>query len=283
MTMVRDEADMLPRWVDYYGSQFSPDDLFVIDDNSVDGSTASLPGSLFRMPPAPYAKNWMQTRNELANAFARGLLSTYQTVIFTDVDEFLVPDPAKYEGLRHYLDVHGDADVRAALAVNVLHDQASEGPLDRSRPVLSQRRFVKWVPGMCKPLVKRIPAPWMPGFHGIKAPFAIDTDLLLIHLKYYDAEQLAVVAERRHRLHVDDGRGSSKSSWTLEADEVQRQLTGWVSGAGPETPEFRPDEIDLSNVVRTLDQGFFRSVGQQLLAMDTHPLRALPDRYRDIV
>lgn len=53
LTMARDEAEMLPRWLDYYGGQFGSDNVMVIDDNSVDGSTSNLPCARFRVPLVP--------------------------------------------------------------------------------------------------------------------------------------------------------------------------------------------------------------------------------------
>ena len=40
VTMVRDEATFLPLWLNHYGAAFGPENLFVIDDGSTDGSTA---------------------------------------------------------------------------------------------------------------------------------------------------------------------------------------------------------------------------------------------------
>ena len=41
---------MLPRWVQYYGDQLGQDNLVVLDDNSVDGSTEHLPCTVLRLP-----------------------------------------------------------------------------------------------------------------------------------------------------------------------------------------------------------------------------------------
>lgn len=281
MTMTRDEADMLPRWVRYYGAQVGTTNLFVIDDNSTDGSTADLPCTLLHLPPGPWKASWMQTRVSLVNSVSRGLLTCFDVVIFTDVDEFLVPDPARHGGLLDYLAARAGTDVIAPVAVNVLHAPAVEPALDPTRPVLQQRSFVKWAPGMCKPLVKRQPAIWLQGFHGIKAPFAIDPELFLLHLKYFDVDALVDVADRRQELHLQEGRGSAKSSWPLGAEAIRQQLADWVEDATiADLPEFAAEECDLAGTIHAMPSGFFRSMGPQLAAMTDYPLRLLPERFR---
>jgi len=284
MTMTRDEAGMPPRWLDYYGRQFGDTNLFVVDDGTTDGSTDGLACTVLRIPPAPWKQNWMQTRIDLVNGLSRGLLACFDVIVFTDVDEFLIPDPRRYADLPAFISARADQDVIAPVAVNVVHRVGIEPALDPSRPILAQRSHAKFVPVMCKPLIKRVAAPWMMGFHGIRAPYPIDPDLLLVHLKYYDVEALADVAEARKDLHDNLGRGAAASSWSLGAVEIQRQLHSWVKNAGDgPLPELEPAEVDVSNVVRQQQNGFYRSTGRQLVAMENNPLRAIPERFRAVV
>ena len=226
----------------------------------------------------------MRARTDLVNGLCHGLLGCFDVVIFTDVDEFLVPDPKRYEGLSDYINARGDQDVLAPVAVNLLHHAGLEAAFDATRPVLTQRRFVKFVPEMCKPLITRRASPWMMGFHGIQSPFTIDPELLLIHLKYYDNDALVDVADRRFELYVKAGRGAKRSSWPLGAQEMQRQLAGWVAhGPADRIPEFAPEHVDLSAVVHRRENGFFRSSGQSLRAMANNPLCVLPGRFRTAV
>src|SRR5262249_13673052 len=140
---------------------------------------------------------------------------------------------------------------------------------------------VKFVPGMCKPLVKRVGEPWMMGFHGIRARFEIDPDLLLVHLKYFDSVALGPVAEARKRSYDDEGRGAAASAWSLGAEESRRQLASWLGDAGDAgTPLFEARDIDVSKVVQKRENGFFRSAGKSLVAMANNPLYVLPERFR---
>ena len=80
-----------------------------------------------------------RARMRLINGFAQGLLACHDFVIFVDVDEFLIPDPAKFVGLREFLAAHRDQPVIAPLALNLVHYLGVEGDLDPNRPVLEQR------------------------------------------------------------------------------------------------------------------------------------------------
>jgi hypothetical protein len=280
LTMTRDEAGMLPRWLEYYGGQLGNENLVVLDDNSVDGSTDHLPCPRLRLPPEPWTSPWAQARLALVNGLSRGLLACYDVVVFTDVDEFLVPDPRRYEGLVDYLTVNRSREVIAPLAVNVLHNPMVEPALDPRQPLLAQRRFVKYAPGMCKPLIKRTAADWWASFHGITAPFEVDRDLLMLHMKFCDVSSLMTVSEHRHARH-EEGRGHPTSAWAVSSDELASRLSTWVQT--PErhnVPEFDPYELDLSDLVRDKGRGRFRSHGPQLRAMDENDLRRLPERFR---
>jgi Glycosyl transferase family 2 len=284
LTMVRDEAEMLPRWLEYYGGQVGVENLLVLDDNTTDGSTDDLPCSRHRLPPGPWERGWEISRVRMVNGIARGLLACYDVAVFTDVDEFLVPDPALYDGLLDYLRARAESQVMAPVAVNVLHDAGREPDLDSARPLLEQRRLVKFAPGMCKPLLKRVVAPWSAAFHGIRAPYRIDRELLMLHMKYADHRLLSRVAEHRHRLHTTEGRGGNRSSWTLGSGELTSRLASWAGAqGGPEVPLFDPAEPELDDVIRPTRRGFNRSRGNALIAMEERPLRQLPQRFCGLV
>lgn len=278
--MVRNESTMLPRWIDYYARQLGMDNLLVLDDNSTDGSTVDVPCTTHRLPSGSWKSSWDTGRVRLVNGIARGLLECYDVVVYTDVDEFLVPDPAHHAGLLDYLTTRADRQVIAPLGMNVVHNPRVEEDLDLSRPILAQRRFVKFVPGMCKPLLKRIPAAWSPGFHGIRAPFDIDRELWMLHLKYHDVTALRDLAQQRHHSYRAEGRGGAVSAWRLTAEELSSRLLTWVDAPASEpVTEFDPAEPDLSTVVSAKQHGLFRSSGPQLRAMANSPLRQLPPRF----
>jgi hypothetical protein len=278
--MVRDERDMLPRWIRHYGGHLGFDNLIVLDDNSEDGSTRGLPCTVHRLPPPRPTDQWGPMRVRLVNGLSAGLLAYYDAVIFTDVDEFLVPDPAKYSSIPHYLAAHPDRDVFAGLALDVVHNARVEPPIDPDRPVLAQRRFVKLNPAMCKPLVKRRPVRWHSAFHAVKAPFEIDPDLLMFHLKFFDEQALREVGDRRRAVHETHGRGHTNSFWPRGGDALVRNLARTTSTGDAPVTELEPAAIDTAGMVVVDDQGFHQAEGRQRASFRNSPLQLVPERFR---
>ncbi len=278
MTVSRDEAVMLPRWVDYYGSQVGLDNLIVLDDNSTDGSTDDLGCTVHRLPGLG-GKGFEVRRVRLVSGIAAGLLQVYDVVIFVDVDEFLVPDPTRYDGLQDFLGSHPEP-VIAPLAFNVVHHVGVEGPLSPRRPVLDQRSLAKFAPVMCKPSIKRVDARWEAASHGIGAPYAVDPDLFMLHLKFADRDHLHAVADQRQQVVQASGR-AQKSSWARSADDIVAVLDELTVGVDASTvPEFDPGAVDLAALVES-DDGFWRSRKEgQLPALRKHPLVRIPSQLR---
>lgn len=280
VTMIQNEAAMLPRWLDFYGAQVGHDNLVVLDHNTTDGSTDDLPCTRYRLPPEPWKRDWGLTRIQLVNGIAQGLLFCNDWVVFADADEFLVPDPDRYDGLRHYLAHRAEEEkVVAPVGLNVLHVAEVEPPLDDTQPLLAQREFVKFCSNMCKPQLKSTPDFWLRGFHGNKHEYRIDPELFQLHLKYLDRDKMRELAEHRY-LASTEGRGGL-SGWQLAAEEQVAQLDEWVKHSSyDEVPYFDPAEIDLDAVVQEKANGW-KSTGSQKSSMEAYPLRRLPERLRN--
>ncbi|MDX6325790.1 MAG: hypothetical protein QOK15_2144 [Nocardioidaceae bacterium] len=283
-TVVRDEAVMLPRWVAHYSAQLGgADRLVVIDDNTADGSTDGLPCTVIRMPPRPKG-SFEPTRMGMINGIAAGLLAAYDAVVFADADEFLVADPAKYADLRELIADRPGRDVIGATTLNVVHHLSEEPPLDPARPVLEQRHLAKFLPLMCKPAVKRIPAGWVAASHGIRAPFAVDPDLMMFHLKFADRDHLAAAAAHRHRLVEDHGRPRN-TSWSAGEDAMVALLERINADLRPQ--KVKPFEIDAKRLARVVEQRgekVHRTTGAgQVQAMERQPFVSVPERFRGTV
>lgn len=275
---------MLRRWVDHYGRHVGVEHLLVFDDNSSDGSTADLPCTVHHMPTMPGGEQFEHARMQVVNGIALGLLAVYDAVIFTDVDEFLIPDPDQYPTLIDFLAARPERDVLAPLGLNVLHHVHVEPDLVPDQPILGQRRFAKFVPLMCKPSIKRVPANWVGASHGIKSPFSVDRDLFMFHMKFADRSTLRTMSERRNDMVKADGR-ASKTSWNRSADSVVGMLEEFVGDADPATvPEFDPAAVDLSKIVEDQGNGRFRpaKIGQ-LTWMRNQPLVRIPERLLGLV
>lgn len=285
ITMVRDEAVMLPRWIQHYTRQCGgdPQALLVIDDNSSDGSTADLPCPVIRIPAETKRRRFERSRMEMVSNIAAGLLAVYDAVVFSDADEFVLADPARYDTLEDFL-AERSGQAFGAMALNLVHNPDVEPPLDPERPLLQQRSLAKFVPWMCKPSLKRTPAPWTRASHGLRAPFSIDSDLYMFHAKFADVETLRTTADGR-RVVSETLKRAQQSTWVLGGDAMVRLVRRSTKDVDLATvPTFSPpNRARLDKIVRRGD-GLYHLRGMpQVKVMRRHPLVRVPERFRDAV
>ncbi len=204
ITMVHNEPVFLPIWLRYYGRHFGAEDLYVLDNDTTDGSTER--GGFVRIPVSHdrVDHTWMVRTIE---RLQHELLKTYDVVLVTDVDEIVAPVPERGT-LSTYLDEFDEEYVNC-LGYEILHDPDHEPPLDLDRPILDQRR--RWFinDGYDKAALATVPMTWRPGFHG-RADNGInwDPDLRLIHLHRMDYE----LCRERHRTRA-------RRRWAVEDAE----------------------------------------------------------------
>jgi len=183
VTMAYNESHFMPIWANYYGNLFGPEQCYVIDHGSDDGSTSALGKiNILRIPRSP--KHNLKRANFVSN-FVSSLLEWYDVVLYTDIDEILVADPDKYADLADFCD-RTEYPVVTAIGLN-LHHVPEELPIQQAQPVLGQRRWGRFLFSMCKPLVTQVPIKWVPGFHTADHPMVFD-DLFLFHLHDYDLQ-----------------------------------------------------------------------------------------------
>lgn len=187
-TIAQNEPRFLPLWLRHYRRHFDPSDIYVLDHDSTDGSTARLGDSCHVVPvhhDRIFDQMWLQ--GTVAN-FQSFLLRSYAAVLYAEVDEFVLPDPARYPDLGAYIDDLREPAVTCTGYNVVHHPDEGELPLRFDEPVLRQRRY--WYPSVkySKRLLSRIPLSWNVGFHEeFSAPTAApDPDLYLLHLHRVD-------------------------------------------------------------------------------------------------
>lgn len=223
-TMVQNEQAMLPVWLAYYGRYFAPDDLYVLDHDSSDGSTNGLDERCRVVPihrEASFDHHWLKATVETFQTF---LLRSYDTVLFAEVDELVVADPHRYTGLDAYIS-QLDRPAARCSGFNVVH-QPDEPPLQFDAPLLAQRRYWHASLEYSKRLLSRIPLRWSDGFHlEYSAPDdPQDPELLLVHLHRVDYH--ACLARHRSSVARDwndtDVLGTAGSQNRIaEADEFE--------------------------------------------------------------
>jgi hypothetical protein len=221
VTMVHNEPVFLPLWLRYYSRYFEPDSIYVLDNESDDGSTDD--GGFVRIPVRnrEVDHTWMVRTIE---RLQHDLLGRYDMVLVTDVDEILAPVP-EWGTLGEYLD-RFDEDWVNCLGYEILHLPEREPPLRLDRPILDQRRY--WFPNDAydKAALATVPMSWRPGFHGRSDyHFNLDPDLRLIHLHRMDYE----ICRDRHRTRSrrawhrrDVEEGWAAHNRLIEGDEFER-------------------------------------------------------------
>lgn len=172
-------------WQRYYGAQFGVENLFVV---------TSL-GSLAEFRSLALGGVWHSTHDYDDRARARTmsaavtfLLTSYQYVVRVDVDEFLVPDPRRYNGLSDYIEKLERPYVTAR-GLNI-YQAPGVLPIEFERSILvTQRRIARAETALNKTCVTSIPMDWGLGMH-FASVYPCLGELFLFHLKRADIEML---------------------------------------------------------------------------------------------
>ena len=188
-TLVHNERYFLPLWLRYY-SQVA-DVLHVFDHASTDGSVESAAKDYeFERFEIDKQLLWKyHFNNRVVRVHFAELVRRYDVVIFSDADEFIIPDPDVYENLRDYVE-QMTAEIVYCEGWEVAQDREIEQPLDFSRPVLAQRWGMKRHSLYDKPLIGSVAINWSEGCHRVVGSKTnpVDPALKLFHLKYVDYE-----------------------------------------------------------------------------------------------
>jgi len=210
ITMVHNEAFFLPIWLRYYSRFFDPADIYVLDNQSVDGSTDGGGYNVEIVEHDSVDHTWMvQTIEKKQRELLEG---GYDLVLVTDVDELVVPDPALGD-LGTYMDTMIEEFV-TCMGYEMIHLPDREPPLDPQRPILEQRGYWTENAAYNKSAMATQPSQWEPGFHRrVDKHFRGDPDLLMVHLHRADYN----VCLDRHRLRKD-------RAWQEEDEQ-----SGWAA------------------------------------------------------
>ncbi len=279
VTVVKDESEMLPLWLHHYGARLGLDHLVVLDDQSTDGSTDGIDAEVHRLDGLPGGPEFERERIKTVNQTAARLLDTFDWVVFTDADEFLVVDPERHESFRDLLPSVPNPAV-AALGLNVVQDLEHEQPLDLGRPILEQRSFACFAEVMCKPSTKKRRVPWVLASHGIKSRYEVRDDLFMLHLKFADLDRLRASSAHRRSLNAADGRGGG--SWKVDnvAEIFSQQMRATDFTAVPELDPTRVDRDHLT--IPTPGGGAWRTRKvPQLDSLLANGVVRIPDRLRE--
>ena len=266
ITMVRNDAFFLRKWMAYYGAQLGEENLYVY----LDGKDQPLPDWCPKAHIIPCDRVCGQVvradkgRIRFLSARAAELLDSYDLVIGTDADEILAVDPRLGVGLREFL---SGLDIRSSvsgLGIDVGQILGEEGDITPDRPFLSQRSTGQVSTRYTKASVLARPLRWGSGFHRVKGHnFHIAKDLYLFHFGYFDMRRIEMRFSDKDRMEAGwekhlqrrsetirnctEGRKRDWDrtvSWTRVAEQVLRPPYAWN----------KPGLLEMKVIVRIPDR-----------------------------
>ena len=203
-TIVHNERFFLPLWLKYY-SQVA-DVIHVLDHASTDGSIEES-AKHYDFQVIRIAKSFLwkyEDTNSIVKVHQALLVESYDMVIFSDVDEFMVP--TAHGNLREYIEAMTESYTRCE-GWDVVQDRKEEQALDLSKPILGQRMYMKRSTLYDKPLIASVPLDWSIGCHYLNSsgPKPTDASLKLFHLKLADYDVAYERASYRFPSRISEG------------------------------------------------------------------------------
>lgn len=218
LTMARNDAFFLKKWISYYSEQLGEENLYVF----LDGEDQSLPydtgkvNVVVRKRVSQEVTVADRTRIGFLNEQAHLLLQRYDLVIGSDADELLVVDPKVGETLVEYLSHAKCNPCISGLGIDVGHHLKEEQPIDDTKPFLSQRKYALMDSQYTKPVVVSKPVRWGAGFHRVKMHnYRIDKNLYLFHFGSVDEQIYHAKFNDQERI---------KEGWTTHMNQRYRTI-----------------------------------------------------------
>ncbi|MGP1610832.1 MAG: glycosyltransferase family 2 protein [Candidatus Cryptobacteroides sp.] len=218
LTMVRNDDFYLKKWTAYYGRELGEENLYIF----LDGKDQPIPDWCPKAHITAYDKIKGQVveaekgRLALLSQKAAELLESYDLVIGTDADEFLIVDPALGISLAEYLSSKDIKISLSGLGVDVGQNTKEETGIIENEPFLRQRHYARLSTRYSKPSVLAAPVVWGSGFHRIKGHnFHIAKDLYLFHFGYFDLGRIEVRFNDKDRKEAGWSRHLAKRSKTI--------------------------------------------------------------------
>jgi hypothetical protein len=248
--MVKNEDVFLPIWLKHYSRYIDGDDIYVFDHLSIDGSvqkcSKNYKFNVIRLEyPFSFDHLWFKF---VAVNVQKKLLEHYEYVIFTDIDEIILPDINKYSGLDDYIQKL-DKNYARCIGYELMHLPDKEAPYVTSKSVLSQRRFWYYTPWYNKTLISNKPLDWDIGFHSVpNLELNFDNDLMLIHLHKLDFDLCWKTSFERARLMWPQDDIIKNRGWQnrfTDIDKFRDYYEGYPEGL--KVVEI-PEELKKSNI-----------------------------------
>ncbi|MGM9748509.1 MAG: glycosyltransferase family 2 protein [Candidatus Cryptobacteroides sp.] len=246
LTMVRNDAFYLRKWVEYYGRELGKENLWIYYDGTdqvidpfCEGTNAFLHEKIGSHVVSAEKGRLSFLSERAAALFEKG----YDLVIGVDADEFIVVDPKCGKSLREYLSTQKIGVSLSGLGLDFGQKLGEEGDINDVAPFLTQRHYAQIGTRYTKPSIISKPCRWGSGFHRVKGHnFHIAKDLYLMHFGYFDKKRLEDRFTDKDRLSQGWGKHMAKRSRTIRyATELPaRDFDKWTRFARICQTIFRP-------------------------------------------
>lgn len=219
LTQVRNEEFLLPIWLEYYSKHFSH--IYVSrhggERDYIEKCREKYRFTLFEVENEAEFEHMAMV--ERVGEIIKDLLLDYDYVLYADVDEFIIPDPEKYKGLKEYMrTVKGDRVICTGWEILMVE---GESEIDWSKKILAQRQFWWSHSAEWKPAITQVECTYSPGFHYTKEMLPewekeglgiteyikkhADPDLCMVHINQIDRG--LYTSRGRHKDGEGFGRG----------------------------------------------------------------------------
>lgn len=230
MTMVRGDHHWARLWLEHYLKHVqSRRDIYVIIHGADEELAEIFKGCSVNFAPVADEgqENFEWKRLDFEHFFVRGLQAYFHCVLLVDIDEFVFPAPGIDAPLSEYLpDIHQGEMVRSSLGFEVFDDMTQpHTPLDLSKPILGQRPLAYCNAQYSKPCAFYFN--FGAGTHHriFGAPWIIDPDLLLFHMRYCDRElRREYMAQRKGYYSEQKQAGRATSGSWARPREMYKKL-----------------------------------------------------------
>lgn len=192
-TIVKNEKFFTKKWIEYYSKFFDLNDMYILDHESIDGSTNNLPVNTIKISnEQDFHIIWLMER---VREFSEKLLKDYKYFFYVDADELIITKDGS--NFREYLDkeIHNNRNCFIATGYNIVHNKEKEPPFDYSKSILSQRKYYHECSHYNKPFMADHLLYYNSGLHtaGNETWYSDtsrnDPNLLLMHCKLYDFDE----------------------------------------------------------------------------------------------
>ena len=212
LTMVRDDHFFIQKWVDHYGAQLGRENLYVINHGRDAETSRIIEGCNEIGIPGDPDKRFNVKRWKMLNAITASLHAYYRHVITTDVDEYVVVDPALGHDLLGFFATRKTGQVITPFGLEVVHRPDLE-PEALSGEVLGPRRHVQIAPYYAKPCVVSGPCKLSRGGHYSDFPkLNMPEGLYLFHLKFCDLPLYIATMDKRNAMTTSLNVASAKDA-----------------------------------------------------------------------